>query len=69
MIHCPYKGQAQYWSVKARDRLVEDVMWSYRAPFAESQKVAGLVCFYNERVDVAIDGVAQERPRSPFSED
>lgn len=69
VTHCPYKGQAQYWSVQAGDRLVHDVAWSYRAPFAESQKVAGLVCFYNERVDMAIDGVSQPRPRSPFSED
>ena len=33
----------------------------------ESQKIVGLACFYNEKVDRIIDGVRQERPRSPFS--
>lgn len=65
--HCPYKGQAQYWSARVGDGLVEDVAWSYRAPFPESQKVAGLVAFYNERVDLVIDGERSERPRTPFS--
>ena len=64
---CPYKGTAAYWSVEAGGELVEDVVWIYRTPTAESQKVAGLVSFYNERVDLIVDGVRQERARSPFS--
>jgi uncharacterized protein (DUF427 family) len=39
----------------------------YRSPLAESQKIAGLACFYNERVDIYLDGELQERPVSPFS--
>lgn len=65
--HCPYKGQAQYWSVRVGDRLVEDVAWSYRTPLPESQKIAGLVAFYNERVDLFIDDELQERPVTKFS--
>jgi uncharacterized protein (DUF427 family) len=65
--HCPYKGQAEYWSVRTGDRLHEDLAWSYRAPFAESHKIAGLIAFYDERVDVHVDGALQERPSSPFS--
>ena len=53
---CPYKGQARYWSARVGDRLVENVAWSYPAPFPESQPVMGLVCFYNERVDLTVDG-------------
>jgi uncharacterized protein (DUF427 family) len=41
-------------------------VWCYRAPFAESQKVAGLMCFYNEKVDLYVDGVRQERPHTKF---
>jgi uncharacterized protein (DUF427 family) len=64
---CPYKGTAEYWSVLAGDELAEDVAWVYRAPLPESQKIAGLACFYDEWVDIRVDGVMQERPRSPFS--
>jgi uncharacterized protein (DUF427 family) len=67
VTHCPYKGQAEYWSVGAGDRVHHDLAWSYRAPFAESHKIAGLIAFYNERVDLHVDGVLQERPSTPFS--
>jgi len=36
-------------------------------PLPESQKVAGLACFYNEKVDIILDGERQERPRTHFS--
>ena len=65
--HCPYKGQAEYWSVRAGDRVHDDLAWSYRAPFAESQKIAGLIAFYNEKVDIYVDGVLQDRPVTKFS--
>ena len=65
--HCPYKGQAEYWSVRAGDGVHDDLAWSYRAPFAESQKIAGLIAFYNERIDIYVDGVLQERPVTKFS--
>jgi uncharacterized protein (DUF427 family) len=62
VTHCPYKGQAEYWSVRAGDRVHEDLAWSYRAPLPESQRVAGLIAFYNDKVDLYVDGVLQERP-------
>jgi uncharacterized protein (DUF427 family) len=65
--HCPYKGQAQYWAARVGDRLEEDLAWSYRTPLPESQKIAGLVAFYNERVDLFIDGKLQDRPVTKFS--
>ncbi|MGH3736167.1 MAG: DUF427 domain-containing protein [Micromonosporaceae bacterium] len=65
--HCPYKGTAGYWSVAVGDTLHRDLVWCYRTPLPESQKVAGLACFYNERVDLYVDGVRQDRPRTPFS--
>ncbi|MEY2476561.1 MAG: hypothetical protein QOG87_1876 [Actinomycetota bacterium] len=66
---CPYKGDARYWSARVGDRVVRDVAWSYPTPFPESQPVMGLVCFYNERVDLIVDGEAVPRPHTPFSND
>jgi uncharacterized protein (DUF427 family) len=65
--HCPYKGTAGYWHVAAGDAVREDLVWCYRTPLPESQKIAGLACFYDERVDLFVDGVKQDRPRTPFS--
>ncbi len=62
--HCPYKGTAGYWSVDAGHGLHPDLVWIYRSPLPESQKVAGLACFYNEKVDLYVDGELQERPRT-----
>jgi uncharacterized protein (DUF427 family) len=67
VTHCPYKGQAEWWSVRAGDALQQDLAWSYPAPLPESQKVAGLVSFYDEKVDIYVDGVLQERPVTKFS--
>jgi len=65
--HCPYKGTAAYWSVDTGTSVHEDVVWIYRTPLAESQKIAGLAAFYDEKVDVFIDEVAQRRPHTKFS--
>ena len=65
--HCPYKGEASYWSVDVLGTLHQDLVWSYRTPLPESMKIAGLLCFYNEKVDLVVDGVPQDRPRTHFS--
>jgi uncharacterized protein (DUF427 family) len=65
--HCPYKGTASYWTVDTGQAEHRDVVWMYRYPLPESQKVAGLACFYNEKVDLFLDGEPQERPRTHFS--
>jgi uncharacterized protein (DUF427 family) len=64
---CPYKGLARYWSVDTGVGVDRDVAWSYSTPLPESEKVAGLVCFYNEKVDLRVDGQLQDRPTTPFS--
>ena len=56
---CPYKGTARYWSVDIDGTVHDDVVWGYDAPLAESLPVAGLMCFYNERVDVYVDDELQ----------
>ena len=64
---CPYKGTADYWSVTIGDVVHENLVWGYHAPFAESAKIAGLVSFYNEKVDIYVDGELQTRPKTKFS--
>ena len=65
--HCAYKGEASYWSVDTGAHVHTNIAWIYRTPFAEVIRIAGMVCFFNERVDLTVDGVLHERPRTPFS--
>ncbi len=65
--HCPYKGIADsYWSA-AWPGGPANVAWSYSNPFPAVGHIKDMVAFYNELVDVEVDGVAQDRPVSPFS--
>ena len=64
---CPYKGNAAYWSVDVNGVLHPDLVWIYRTTLPESQKITGLACFYNEKVDISIDGVRLSRPHTHFS--
>jgi uncharacterized protein (DUF427 family) len=64
---CPYKGTATYWSVEVNGVVHEDLVWIYRTPLPESQKVAGLACFYSEKVDLYLDGELQAKPKTPWS--
>jgi uncharacterized protein (DUF427 family) len=67
VTRCPYKGVARHWSARVGDKLVTDIVWSYPAPIPECPKIENLLSFYNERVDLYIDGVLQDRPITPFS--
>jgi uncharacterized protein (DUF427 family) len=64
---CPYKGLARYWSLRAGDVFVRDAAWSYPAPIPEIPAIRGLLCFFNERMDLVVDGVRLERPRTVWS--
>jgi uncharacterized protein (DUF427 family) len=68
VTQCPYKGEANYHSVRlSNGELVEDLVWYYDDPLAEVGKIAGLLCFFNERVDLELDGELQERPDTAWS--
>jgi len=54
--HCPYKGRAEYYHVVVGGETLENLVWYYRAPAHESAAIGGLVCFYNEKVDIWLDG-------------
>jgi len=67
VTHCPYKGSANYWSISVDEGTVDDIVWGYTAPLAESADVAGFVSFYNERVDIYVDGELETKPKTVFS--
>lgn len=54
---CPYKGEARYYSLRLGETLLEDLIWYYRYPTIESVQIAGLLCFYQERIAVEVDGI------------
>lgn len=64
---CPYKGEARYWNVTVDGTVHENVVWGYDSPLPESQKILALVSFYNEKLDIYIDEVLEERPTTKFS--
>ena len=64
---CPYKGTARYWSLTIDGKVHENIVWGYDAPLPESQKIGGLVSFYNEKLDIYLDEELQERPKTKFS--
>ena len=66
VTRCPYKGIAETFAVKIGDSIHKDFAWSYPDPIPECPKIKGLVCFYNEVVDIVEDGIAIERPETIF---
>jgi uncharacterized protein (DUF427 family) len=58
---CPYKGRANYYHVIVDGKIYRDLVWYYRHPTMESAPVAGHLCFYNEMVDIWVDGVKEKR--------
>jgi uncharacterized protein (DUF427 family) len=60
---CAYKGHASYYSIDGAD----DVAWTYLQPLREASEVTGHIAFFNERVDIVVDGERLERPITPWS--
>ncbi len=56
VTHCPYKGQASHFSALVDGETTPDVAWSYPTPLPESERIAGLIAFYDTRVTVVVDG-------------
>jgi uncharacterized protein (DUF427 family) len=57
VTHCPYKGDAVYWSIRSGPRTVENAVWSYEAPYDDVAPIKGFLAFYPDRVDAI-----EERP-------
>ncbi len=67
VTRCAYKGTAAHWSARLGDRVASDVAWTYEDPRPEVEPIRERICFYNERVDLDVDGERLERPRTPWS--
>jgi uncharacterized protein (DUF427 family) len=50
--HCPYKGEASYYSIHAGDRTVQNALWSYEQPLEAVSAIAGYMAFYPDRVEL-----------------
>jgi uncharacterized protein (DUF427 family) len=64
---CPYKGTASYWSAATGGRTHEDIAWTYPDPIRECPQIRDLVCFFNERTDITVDGEVVGRPDTHWS--
>ncbi len=64
---CPYKGHASTLSARVNGDVKRDIAWTYRDPRPDVDRIRGHVCFYNEFVDIEVDGEAQPPPETPFS--
>jgi uncharacterized protein (DUF427 family) len=64
---CPYKGRtSRYWSIRVGDTTQRDLAWAYDFPTRQLLPIAGLIAFYNEKVDVTVDGQRLARPTTHF---
>jgi uncharacterized protein (DUF427 family) len=67
VTRCPYKGTAAYYAVRLGDgEVAKDLIWYYAEPLREVAPIAGRLCFFNEKVDLELDGELQEPPASPW---
>jgi uncharacterized protein (DUF427 family) len=64
---CPYKGVATYFDVQVGERTRRRLVWTYLSPFAEVAPIAGRLAFFDERVDVTVDGELQAQPETKWS--
>lgn len=64
---CPYKGKTSgYWSVRSGDDVQPDLAWTYDFPTRQLLPIAGLIAFYNEKVDITIDRRRLDRAKTHF---
>ncbi len=65
--HCPFKGDASYWTVTVGERVAENALWAYRDPFREAPDLRGYAAFYWDRVGAWFEEDEQVfgHPRDP----
>ena len=52
VTHCPYKGDANYFSIVADGRAIENAIWTYETPFPAMAEITGHLAFYPDRVKI-----------------
>ena len=67
VTRCPYKGTAAYFSVRRENgETAKDLIWYYDEPLPAVDKIAGRMCFFNELVEVEVDGELESRPETDW---
>ena len=56
VTHCPFKGNASYWSISTGDAVAEDAAWSYDEPYDDAKPLREYISFYPDRVSAIYDG-------------
>lgn len=51
---CPFKGKARYWNIKIGNHEIDNALWGYEMPYDEVLELAGLVAFYESKVEIQI---------------
>ena len=52
---CPFKGQASYWTLELPGEVHDGIMWSYETPIPAAEGITGMLCFYNDRVELTVE--------------
>jgi uncharacterized protein (DUF427 family) len=52
VTHCPYKGDASYFSIAADGKTIADAIWTYEAPFPAMEQISGYLAFYPDKVKI-----------------
>ena len=60
--HCPFKGNASYWSLKVGEQTAENAAWAYEEPYREAEPIRGYLSFYRNKISALYVGEAKEAP-------
>ncbi len=52
VTHCPYKGDASYFSIVADGKTLDNAIWSYETPFPAMAEISGYLAFYPDKVRI-----------------
>jgi uncharacterized protein (DUF427 family) len=65
--YCAYKGEASYWAFDVNGSERADLLWSYERPLPDAADITGLLAFFDEKVEVTVDGQRRSAPRDAIS--
>jgi uncharacterized protein (DUF427 family) len=65
--YCAYKGEARYWTIEIGSKTYRDIAWSYAAPLRDGEYIRDRIAFFDEKVDVVLDGKRRPRPSGAVS--
>ena len=67
VTHCPYKGDANYFSIAANGKTIENAIWTYETPFPAMTEISGHLAFYPDKVTIEEVALASLRAQAKQS--